>query len=70
MIMYKNMMENADEVLPEKNEAGVYKVQHENYAYLMESSSINYIKERKCNVSQIGGLLDSKSYGIAMRKGS
>lgn len=68
-IMYNYMKDHADEVLMENNEEGVWKVQHENYAYLMESSSIEYIKQRKCNVTQIGGLLDSKSYGIAMKKG-
>lgn len=69
MIMHKYMMDNADEVLLAKNEDGVRKVQQENYAYFMESSSIEYIKERKCNVTQVGGLLDAKGYGIAMRKG-
>lgn len=63
------MMNHADEVLMGKNEDGLRKVQQENYAFLMESSSIEYIKQRECNVTQIGGLLDAKSYGIAMRKG-
>lgn len=63
------MMDHADEVLMETNEEGVWKVQQENYAYLMESTSIEYIQQRKCNVTQVGGLLDSKGYGIAMRKG-
>lgn len=67
--MYNYMKDHADEVLIEKNEEGVWKVQHENYAYFMESTSIEYITQRKCNLTQIGGLLDSKSYGIAMRKG-
>jgi ionotropic kainate glutamate receptor 2 len=67
--MYTYMIDNADEVLLEKNEDGVRKVQQENYAYLMESTSIEYIKQRKCNVTQVGGLLDDKGYGIAMRKG-
>lgn len=34
----------------------------------MESTSIEYITERHCGVAQIGGLLDEKGYGIAMRK--
>ncbi|XP_050461377.1 glutamate receptor ionotropic, kainate 2-like [Cataglyphis hispanica] len=67
-IMFNYMQKHADEVLMEKNEQGVWKVQQENYAYFMESSSIEYIKQRKCNVTGIGGLLDSKSYGIAMKK--
>lgn len=34
----------------------------------MESSSIEYVIERDCDVTQIGGLLDDKGYGIAMKK--
>ncbi|XP_014479810.1 PREDICTED: glutamate receptor ionotropic, kainate 2-like [Dinoponera quadriceps] len=69
-IMYNYMMNHADEVLMERNEDGLWKVQQENYAYIMESSSIEYIKQRVCNVTQVGGLLDAKGYGIAMRKDS
>ena len=36
------------------------------YAFFMESSSLEYIIERNCNLTQIGGLLDSKGYGIAL----
>ncbi|XP_077258758.1 glutamate receptor ionotropic, kainate 2-like isoform X2 [Temnothorax americanus] len=68
VIMYNYMKDHANEVLMKSNEDGVRKVQNENYAYFMESSSIEYTKQRKCNVTQIGGLLDSKSYGIAMKK--
>ena len=39
------------------------------YAFLTESSSIEYVVERKCDLTQIGGLLDSKSYGIALPPG-
>lgn len=39
------------------------------YAYLMESSTLEYITERHCTLTQIGNLLDSKGYGIAMPKG-
>lgn len=67
--MYKYMMDNEKDVLPEKNEDALEKVKHEDYAFLMESSSIEYIMERECNVTQIGGLLDEKGYGIAMIKG-
>lgn len=38
------------------------------YAFLMESSSIEYVTERHCEVTQVGGLLDDKGYGIAMKK--
>lgn len=36
------------------------------YAFLMESTSIEYVIERNCELTQVGGLLDSKGYGIAM----
>ncbi|XP_045476404.1 glutamate receptor ionotropic, kainate 2 [Harmonia axyridis] len=35
------------------------------YAFLMESTSIEYVIERNCELTQIGGMLDSKGYGIA-----
>lgn len=37
-----------------------------NYAFLMESTSIEYVIERNCELTQVGGMLDSKGYGIAM----
>jgi len=39
------------------------------YAFFMESLGIEYEKEQHCNLAQVGSLLDSKTYGIAMRKG-
>ncbi|XP_054153108.1 glutamate receptor ionotropic, kainate 2-like [Oppia nitens] len=40
------------------------------YAYFMEAAPIEYIVERQCNLTQVGGLLDNKGYAIATRKGS
>lgn len=31
----------------------------------MESTTIEYITERECELYQVGGLLDSKGYGVA-----
>jgi len=31
----------------------------------MESTSIEYVTERNCELTQVGGMLDTKSYGIA-----
>ncbi|KAL5284003.1 GRIK3 family protein [Megaselia abdita] len=56
------------ELLVSQNGDGVQKVLTENYAFLMESTSIEYQLARLCNLTQIGGLLDEKGYGIAMRK--
>lgn len=65
--MGKFMMDHPD-VFATDNEEGKEKVRKENYAYLMESTSIEYIVERDCDLKQVGGLLDNKGYGIAMRK--
>ena len=35
----------------------------------MESTTIEYVIERECDTTQIGGLLDSKGYGIALPPG-
>jgi hypothetical protein len=35
----------------------------------MESTSIEYIVQRECNLTQIGGLLDNKGYGIGLPEG-
>ena len=49
------------------NKKGIEEVlmQQGSYAFFMESTTIEYVIERHCNLQQIGGLLDSKSYGIA-----
>ncbi|KAF7387251.1 hypothetical protein HZH68_012928 [Vespula germanica] len=67
--MYNYMMSTED-VLTKDNDEGLKKVLQENYAFLMESSSIEYIIQRECNVTKVGGLLDQKGYGIAMKKNS
>lgn len=69
--MYKYMVENSD-VMTETNQQGVDKVLdiEQNYAFLMESTSIDYITQRECNLTRIGDLLDGKGYGIAMPKSS
>ena len=55
----------------ESNRAGVERVLDSDgqYAFLMESNSIQYQTERKCDLIQVGKLLDSKGYGIAFTPG-
>ena len=52
-----------DEVMVSSNAEGIGKVVAEDggYAFMMESSSIQYIIERNCKVTQIGGNLDTKA---------
>lgn len=69
--VYKEMgdyMSKHPEMLTSSNFEGVERVKNQNYAFLMESTSIEYTVERECDVSQVGGMLDEKGYGIAMRK--
>ncbi|XP_044732050.1 glutamate receptor ionotropic, kainate 2-like isoform X2 [Chrysoperla carnea] len=68
---YKKMyeyMQNIPGVMFDDNDKGVTRVKTTNYAYLMESTSIEYITQRDCDLQQVGDLLDDKGYGIAMRK--
>ncbi|XP_022662237.1 glutamate receptor ionotropic, kainate 2-like isoform X3 [Varroa destructor] len=52
-------------VFTSSNKEGIERVLRGDYAYLMEALSIEYLVERNCNLTQIGGLLDNKGYGIA-----
>jgi len=36
------------------------------YAFLMESTTIEFEMERNCEIDKIGGLIDNKGYGIAL----
>lgn len=60
-----SFMESArPSVFVESNDKGVERVKKGEYAFLMESTSIEYIVERECDLYQVGGLLDSKGYFI------
>lgn len=54
------------------NAAGVDRVQKEDgmYAFFMEAAAIEYNMQQHCDLTQLGGLLDSKGYGIALPKNS
>lgn len=66
--MWAVMESSEPSVFAKNNAEGIERVVKGNrmYAFLMESTSIEYIVERNCNLTQVGGLLDSKGYGIAM----
>lgn len=67
--MFNYMMVHADDVLVDSTAEGVERAVREKYAFLMESSQIEYETERKCSLTQIGKPIDDKGYGIAMKKG-
>lgn len=45
-------------------EDGIQRVMKSDYALITESTTIDYITRRNCNLTQVGGLIDSKGYGI------
>jgi ionotropic glutamate receptor len=67
--MYRQMEANPKVSYVTSNEEGIQRVLNMDYAYLMESPLIDYAIQQNCNLTQIGGLLDSKGYGIATQQG-
>ena len=65
--MWAAMSEARPSVLTATNNEGVDRVlkSKRGYAFLMESTGIEYAIEKDCNLMQVGGLLDNKGYGIA-----
>uniref|UniRef100_A0A8C5E3U3 Glutamate receptor n=1 Tax=Gouania willdenowi TaxID=441366 RepID=A0A8C5E3U3_GOUWI len=51
-------------------EDGIQRVLKSDYALITESPTIDYITRRNCNLTQVGGLIDSKGYGIGTPLGS
>ena len=51
-------------------EEGIAKVKAGGYAFILESTTLQYIRNRDCELIQIGDLLDDKGYGIAAPSGS
>ncbi|CAH4035980.1 unnamed protein product [Pieris brassicae] len=68
--MWQHMSSATPPALVSSYEEGVRRVLGGNYAFLMESTMLDHRVQRDCNLTQIGGLLDSKGYGIATWKGS
>jgi len=66
--MWKYMSSNPD-VFVKSNQEGIDRAKAESYAFLMESTSIEYVVQRECTLTQIGGLLDNKGYGIGLPEG-
>jgi ionotropic glutamate receptor len=55
-----------DQFNPKGNPQGVSLVIKGNYAFMMESVPMEYQMMQHCKLRQVGGLLDSKGYGIAL----
>ncbi|RXN23890.1 glutamate receptor kainate 4 isoform X1 [Labeo rohita] len=68
--MWNFMYSKQPGVFVKSTEEGIARVLNSNYAYLLESTMNEYYRQRNCNLTQIGGLLDTKGYGIGMPLGS
>nr|CAD7601758.1 unnamed protein product [Timema genevievae] len=62
------MLKSKPDTMTSSNQEGVERVlkDRRGYAFFMESISIEYEMERKCELMQINNLLDNKGYGIAL----
>jgi len=67
--MWRFMENRKPSVFVPTYEEGIQRVLQGDYAFLMESTMLDYIVQRDCNLTQIGGLLDTKGYGIATPMG-
>jgi len=64
------MQEFSSSVFVDSTEKGIEMVKQGQYAFLLESRMLEYIIQRSCDLTQVGGLLDSKGYGIGTPRGS
>lgn len=67
--MWNYMYSKQPSVFVKSTEEGIARVLNSNYAFLLESTMNEYYRQRNCNLTQIGGLLDTKGYGIGMPVG-
>ncbi|XP_078618325.1 glutamate receptor ionotropic, kainate 2-like isoform X2 [Branchiostoma floridae x Branchiostoma japonicum] len=68
--MWAFMSSQEPSVFTKSTEEGIDRVLNENYAFLLESAMNEYFTHRNCNLTRVGGLLDSKGYGIGTPEGS
>ncbi|XP_078389622.1 glutamate receptor ionotropic, kainate 5-like [Cetorhinus maximus] len=68
--MWNYMHSKQPSVIVKTTEEGIARVLNSKYAFLLESTMNEYHRIRNCNLTQIGGLLDTKGYGIGMPLGS
>ncbi|XP_055268030.1 glutamate receptor ionotropic, kainate 5 isoform X3 [Moschus berezovskii] len=68
--MWNYMQSKQPSVFVKSTEEGIARVLNSRYAFLLESTMNEYHRRLNCNLTQIGGLLDTKGYGIGMPLGS
>uniref|UniRef100_A0A8C1Q9H1 Glutamate receptor n=1 Tax=Cyprinus carpio TaxID=7962 RepID=A0A8C1Q9H1_CYPCA len=68
--MWNYMYSKQPSVFVKSTEEGIARILNSRYAFLLESTMNEYHRHLNCNLTQIGGLLDTKGYGIGMPLGS
>uniref|UniRef100_A0A672SR87 Glutamate receptor n=1 Tax=Sinocyclocheilus grahami TaxID=75366 RepID=A0A672SR87_SINGR len=68
--MWNYMYSKQPSVFVKSTEEGIARILNSKYAFLLESTMNEYHRHLNCNLTQIGGLLDTKGYGIGMPLGS
>lgn len=68
--MWEFMNSRRQSVMVKNVEEGIQRVLTSDYAFLMESTTIEFVTQRNCNLTQIGGLIDSKAYGVGTPMGN
>ena len=68
--MWSFMVNHKTNVFVKTSQDGIGRVLKGDYAFLMESTMIEYSTKRNCDLIQVGGLLDSKGYGIGTQTGN
>lgn len=58
------MESNVPTVFVNSSKEGIERVKAGNYAYIMESTMIEYYMERDCDLQRIDALLDSKVFHL------
>lgn len=67
--MWEFMSSRRHSVMVKNIDEGIHRVLTSDYAFLMESTTIEFVTQRNCNLTQIGGLIDSKAYGVGTPMG-
>jgi len=69
--MWAFMTTNGPSAFVPSNEEGIVRVRQGKYAFLIESTTNDFVNQRKpCDTMKVGGNLDSKGYGVATPRGS
>ena len=67
--MYNAMKAATPSVFVKSSNEGERRVMAGKYAYLAESTTVEYRIARNCDLMQVGTQLDSKGYGIGLPRG-